>query len=472
MKPDNNFQNGSHDEELTSSGPDTDLLEFSRVFLPQPSIDGALYLVDKWHNLSQSAEFREKAEEKYSVMDDLLKGAIDRELSPEAVNDVICRLIPAQFEDFPVWRQKTIRISGRDISASELFNDPFTCILAWAGIVGLHEGDIVPGYLQNPGQKYLYETMFGAMENFGHLFNSPEWQRLIVAEIARQYDLESAAGEDLLNSVRPAREEVAQLVYLLKKFSDWMRREFNERYGCMQSSHSFYQRCTYLYHPGLSSIQVYSTTSGAVIPSERRGNKIQVKNPARKDYFTKGLMGPGAEKISIIYQWDDKKTANTLASEQRRAEEIGQGEQHKQDSINNLVQFLRKPNIELSEGSFSGIWEYKNFFTLVSNDNVVFSGRDKDLKKINHGLELNHRSQRSMSDWVKHIIASNELSSAQRAILEEGLPNANEIHEKAMLLYKVQKKNVIKKCGEVIYNPEERAREIIEMLLEKGNKLL
>jgi hypothetical protein len=219
-------------------------------------------------------------------------------------------------------------------------------------------------------------------------------------------------------------------------------------------------------------MQVRSTTSGAVIPIEKNGGKAQSKHSARQDYFEKGLLGPGSEKIRIFYQWDRDKTAMTLAKEQKKAEEKGIGPEHRQDAINILSEYLKRSNLELSEGSFNGIWGWKNFFTLVSDHKVAFSGRDENLKKINHGLWVNHNHRSFLTNCIREMTNSDELTAEQKTTLQKELPSAERVHELTMLLYRVENKVVLKPQGEIMSDPSGYATDIIDDLLNRGAKLM
>jgi hypothetical protein len=138
--------------------------------VPERVADGARYLVDYWNQWAQTNEFRESAMAKWEKMDQELTVVFNTpELRPDDVNRCISKSIPEAFEGFPIWNVKSMRIAGRDISPSDLFEDQLTCLLAWCGVVGIHKGNIVPGYLPNPRGEYLYGGMLGSLTNIGHL---------------------------------------------------------------------------------------------------------------------------------------------------------------------------------------------------------------------------------------------------------------------------------------------------------------
>jgi hypothetical protein len=338
--------------------------------------------------------------------------------------------------------------------------------------VGVHKEKIVPGYMLSAAGQYAYDGLLGSLSNFGHLFSNPAWRFAIAGEIAKQYRLDISIGSGLLNNIRASQDEVFSLVRMLKKIIAWADRRFNEQYECMSGADSFYTQCLFAYNPGIQSMQVRSTTSGAVIPIEKSGGKAQGKHSARQDYFEKGLLGPGSEDIKIYYQWDRDKTAMTLAREQKNAEEKGVGAEHRHDSASILCEYLKKPNIELSEGCFSGLWGWKNFFTLVSDQKVAFSGRDEELKKINHGLWVNHHQRDFLTTCIQELINSDELTAEQKTILQRGLPDAKRVNELTMLLYKVENKRVLKPQGEAMADPQCYATDIVDDLLNRGSKLL
>ena len=458
------------------SATDRDLKDFFRLlstFVPTKSIDGAKYLIDYWDKWAQSSEFREKALMKWNKIDRILSKAFDTpQLKADMVNTCICQSVPEAFRDFPIWQAKTIRIAGRDVSPSELFTDPFTCILAWCGVLGVRKESIVPGYLLSASGQYLYDGLLGSLANLGHFFSNPAWRFAVVSEIAKQYNLKTIAGNELLGNVSTSQDEIFTLVHMLKKVIAWADHRFDEQFSCMSGADSFYTQCLYAYNPGIQSMQVRSTTSGAVIPLEKSGGKTQGKHSARQDYFEKGLLGPGSEKIRIFYQWDRNKTAMALAKEQKKAEGHDLGIEHRQDAINILSEYLKKPNIELSEGSFSGIWEWKNFFTLVSDQKVAFSGRDEELKRINHGLWVNHNHRSFLTTCIKELMNSDELTADQKTTLQQGLPDAKRVNELTMLLYNAENKRVLKPQGEIMAEPLGYATDVVDDLLNRGAKLL
>jgi len=459
-------------KENGDAGDFEDFLRLLTDCVPQKSVDGARYLIDYWNEWAQSNEFRNGALPKWKEMDDALRLAFGQGLlEGKDVNRCICQAVPEVFRNFPIWRRKSIRVAGRDISPSELFEDPFTRLLAWSGVVGIMKEHIVPGYLLNPLGEYVYGGLSGAMANFGHLFSNPAWREAVVFEIANQYDLAANAGKGLFSEFGASQDEIYMLVFLLKKVIAWGERIFAEEYNCMAGADSFYTQCSYAYNPGIRSMQVRSTTSGAVIPIEKSGGKIQAKHSARRDYFEKGLLGPGTEGITIFYQWDRDKTAKTLADEQKKAEAQGRGVEHRQEAVSTLTEYLKRPNIELSEGRFSGIWEWKKFFTLVSENRVAFSGRDNELKKNNHGLWVNHSHKPFLMNCIKELVNSDELSAEEKNVLMQGLPNAKHVKDLTMLLYKAEKKNVLKYAASTMANPVAYATEIVDELLSRGRKL-
>ena len=380
------------EEKEPQGDPVADFIYVLRGLVPRSVVDGALYLINEWWDYSQSEQYRNRAAARCKMMDRVVEQAF-KNLQPAEASQVVCSLVPDQFQHFPIWRQKTLRIAGRDVTASELFEDPLTCVLAWFGIVGIYEGKLVPGYSFAPDGEYLNETMRGAASNLGHFFSNPDWRKLVLAEVAKQYDLDNIKMERAVDEILPAQESLDEGVYVLKKLMAWMRDEFMEPYVKLHKANQFYMHCQNQYSPDLFVMHVKARTAGALIPSEHRGDKGPEKNPARRDYFDKGVLGPGAEEVLIYYQWDSKDTALKLAEEQRAAEKVGQGEQHKKETIANLSRYLARPNIELSEASFSGMWSWKSSYTLTSDRSVVFSERRPNLRKIMRGLQLEEETR-------------------------------------------------------------------------------
>lgn len=105
--------------------------------VPERVADGARYLVDYRNQWAQTNEFRESAMAKWEKMNQELTVVFNTpELRPDDVNRCISKSIPEAFEGFPIWNVKSMRIAGRDISPSDLFEDQLTCLLAWCGVVG------------------------------------------------------------------------------------------------------------------------------------------------------------------------------------------------------------------------------------------------------------------------------------------------------------------------------------------------
>lgn len=449
-----------------------EFLKFLSAFVPQQSIDGAKYVIDEWITWADSIEYKDQALEIWSVIDQICRDIFNNS-RPDVnrINELICISVPDVFKKFPIWNRDALRIAGKDIDPTELFKDPFTCILAWCGILGVHNGNVVPGYLLNDKGNYLYEGFLGSLSYFCHLFSNPAWRLLIVSQISKQYGLNFGNGKELLGNISSSQDDLHTLAYLLKKATGWAESTFNEQYICMPTADSFYSQCLCSYHPRLMEQHVFSTTPGAAIPVETYGGKIVKKHLARPDYFNFGLLGPGSENIKICYQWDFINAAIKLTEEQEKAEVEGRGLEHKREAIKILSRFLVRPNIELSEGQFSGIWSWKKSFTLVSERRVAFSSRDKKLKKINNGIWINHDQKPHLMNFINHFLSSNELTDEQKMFLSKNLPNATKINEKVNLLYDLEKKTVLKPYGYVEKNPLMLAEEIIESLLQRGKPL-
>ncbi len=451
-----------------------EFVQFARSCIPQRSIDGALYLIEHWVRWAESNEFRDKAMERWDAMDNLIKvlPGKDKNERGEYVNKLISESVPQVFQHFPVWRAKNVRMGGRDISPSELFADPFTCLLTWCGVLGIDRGYIVPGSLRDAEGNYVYPGMLGSWSNLGHVFSNPNWRDVVITAIRKQYNIEIGAGKELFKQIKASQDDLDTLVLLFKRVIVWADEHFNEDYQPMKDEDNFYNQCLYAYNPGIRTMQVRARTAGSVIPVERTGGVPEGIRSARFEYFEKGILGPGSEDISIFYHWDGDQTAIKLATEQKKAEQAGLGKVHREAAIRNLSRYIKRPNIELSEGSFAGVRDWKGTFTLVSDKKVVLSNRDKKIRKIQRGLWVNHKERPFLADCLKDLADSDELSVQEREMIRRGIPNAKRMNEMTSLLHRVERKKVLKPLGDCFADAEERAAEIVEGLLSRGRKLI
>lgn len=446
-----------------------DSLRFLKTFIPERSLEATKYIMDEWMEFYE--EKRHEIAGKWQEMDRLADTLLSSsQANPAAVSELIGKSIPQSLRDMPFWKKKSIRIAGRDMDADEILNDEFVRLLVWTGVLAINKGEIVPGALLNENRDYLYSGLSGAVTNFGHIAANPQWRLLFVGAVARQYNLEALDGYKSIEELKITGSKLDDFVSLLKQAVASSQKVFNEPYSCMPTADAFYTQCLYAYNHIIKAMYVFSRTSGTVIPIEESGGALELKHTARLDYFKYGLRGKETVNTPIYYQWDRHTTAKKLAEEQQKAEKAGRGQEHKQKSINILSTYLELPNFELSESSFSGPWTWKNFFTLVSDRRTAFSNRDSQLKKIAHGIWINHEDRDFLADTLKTSIESEELSPDQKKLLQEGFPDATEVHGMVDLLYRIDNKQIIKRVGENIENPQSYAEEIIEGLLKRGTK--
>jgi hypothetical protein len=286
-----------------------------------------------------------------------------------------------------------------------------------------------------------------------------------------QYNIDISAGTELFKQIKASQDDLDTLVLLFKRVIAWMDENVNEVYQSMRTEDRFYSQCLCEYNPGIRTMQVRAQTAGSIIPIERTGGVPEGIRSARFDYFEKGILGPGSENIAIFYHWDANETAIKLAMEQKKAEQAGLGKVHRDTAIKNLSKYLKRQNIEMSEGSFAGAWDWKGMFTLVSDKKVALSNRDKTLRKINRGLWVNHKERHFLADCLKELANSDELSFQEKEMLREGIPDAKRVNEMTSLLHRVERKNVFKPLGSVFPDAEEHAADIVDELLRRGRKL-
>jgi len=444
-----------------------DSLRFLNAFIPDRSLEATRYIIGEWMEFYEDKrhEIAAKWQEMDQLADKLLSGS---QVNPAAVSELIGKSIPQSLCGLPFWKKKSIRIAGRDMDADEILNDKFVRLLVWTGVLAINKGEIVPGALLNEKGQYIYPGLSGALTNFGHIAANQRWRSLFIGVVAEQYNLQAIDGHDTLEQLQITGNKLDDFVSLLKQVVASSKDVFDEPYSCMPTADAFYTQCLYAYNRLIKAMYVFSRTSGTVIPVEESGSTLELKHTARLDYFRYGLRGKDTAETPIYYQWDRHTTAEKLAEEQQKAETAGRGQEHKQKSIEILSEYLALANFELSESSFSGPWTWKNFFTLVSDRRVAFSNREPHLKKIAHGIWIDHEHREFLADSLKKSAAAVKASAEREGLPDCEVPDAAGVYDMVDFLYNVDNKRVIKRAGETVENPRSYAREVIEDLLARG----
>jgi hypothetical protein len=73
---------------------------------------------------------------------------------------------------------------------------------------------------------------------------------------------------------------------------------------------------------------------------------------------------------------------------------------------------------------------------------------------------------------IRELVNSDELSTEEKKILMQGLPNAEHVKDLTMLLYQAEKKNVLKHAGSVMADPVAYATDIVDELLKRGGRMI
>lgn len=313
---------------------------------------------------------------------------------------------------------------------------------------------ITTGYLKNkPDDPYIPTNLCFALLNLGNLVDDDDLRSIVLNKVLELYGLKRGSYSLPTKINAGIRDEFYQhLKYLLYRIK-W---KFKENVEDLQDSLVFYNRSLALYSPEAGSMNIFSTSSGIVIPEEYRGDRIKKKNPYRKKYFDVGIGSPNAYQLPKYYQWDSEVTAKNLW---KRYLEAKKSQEYRDEAVDVLAKFLQVPNLEITEAPFKEE-PWKVFFTLVSDKTLVLSERG-ELRKINHGFMVDEdilKENREVYEEIGALLGKKE----------------NGIIGNIKSVYKRGDFRIYKRVDEVCSAPKEakeRARDIVEILLERGKHL-
>jgi len=322
-------------------------------------------------------------------------------------------------------------------------------------VFGLTEDKfITTGYLKNkPEDPYIPTNLCFALLNLGNLVDDEDLRSIVLNKVLELYGLKRGSYSLPTNISAGIRDEFYQyLKYLLYRIK-WT---FRENVEDLQDSLVFYNRSLALYSPEAGSMNIFSTSSGIVIPEEYRGDQIKKKNPYRRKYFDEGIGSPNAYQLPKYYQWDSEVTAKNLW---KRYLEAKRSREYREEAVGTLAKFLQVPNLEITEAPFREE-PWKVFFTLVSDKTLVLSERG-EARKINHGFMVDEdilKTEKSVYDQIASLLGKTE----------------NGIIGNIKSVYKRGEFRIYKRLDEVCSTPKEareRAMDIVELLLERGKLL-
>lgn len=313
---------------------------------------------------------------------------------------------------------------------------------------------ITTGYLKNkPDDPYIPTNLCFALLNLGNLVDDDDLRSIVLNKVLELYGLKRGSYSLPTRINAGIRDEFYQhLKYLLYRIK-W---KFKENVEDLQDSLVFYNRSLALYSPEAGSMNIFSTSSGIVIPEEYRGDRIKKKNPYRKKYFDVGIGSPNAYQLPKYYQWDSEVTAKNLW---KRYLEAKKSQEYRDEAVDVLAKFLQVPNLEITEAPFKEE-PWKVFFTLVSDKTLVLSERG-EVRKINHGFMVDEdilKGNREVYEEIGALLGKKE----------------NGIIGNIKSIYKRGEFRIYKRLDEVCSAPKEakeRARDIVEILLERGKLL-
>jgi len=322
-------------------------------------------------------------------------------------------------------------------------------------VFGLTEDKfITTGYLKNkPEDPYIPTNLCFALLNLGNLVDDEDLRSIVLNKVLELYGLKRGSYSLPTNISAGIRDKFYQyLKYLLYRIK-WT---FRENVEDLQDSLVFYNRSLALYSPEAGSMNIFSTSSGIVIPEEYRGDQIKKKNPYRRKYFNVGIGSPNAYQLPKYYQWDSEVTAKNLW---KRYLEAKKSREYIDEAVGVLAKFLQVPNLEITEAPFREE-PWKVFFTLVSDKTLVLSERG-EARKINHGFMVDEdvlKTEKSVYDQIASLLGKTE----------------NGIIGNIKSIYKRGEFRIYKRLDEVCSAPKEareRARDVVELLLERGKLL-
>jgi hypothetical protein len=425
------------------------------LIITDKNLDALQFLMDKYDN------FIDKHGKRRATVYDSIEKALLKQISdlisvgktesldvvPEEVFRTLAEMDRLTFDSVDIGK---VKIHGKD-----LHKHPDTAPLFYAGVYGWaskEDRKVALGYTIGDGMERMPDSISLSLKNIDNLFSGRTYRSLLAHQLSHQYGLD-VSNVPPLDSWSISEEDFSHCLKLLNEAVSYLRRKYGERFTAIQDVFTFYEQAISLYTPSSEKIYIYSTTSGLVVPEEYFGDTRQMKSDYRRKYFDTGIAGKQAGELPKLYQWDKDTTARSLWEGFRRKSKDGFGDMYKKSAADILTQFLMVPNLEISEASFDSA-PWKKYMTLNTAKSILFSVRDKEIKqKIAHGF-----------------------LAAVEGLLPEKLKTAStQKHENLFHFvedqYAHEQHQVLKSRKENFTDSRKVATEIVEMLLDRGEKL-
>lgn len=315
------------------------------------------------------------------------------------------------------------------------------------------DGYLTTGFSKKlPRHPSLPTGLTGTIGNLTSVADSPETRRAMIMHQARIYNTTPVET----NFVDMSFEERDDLFLFFKEVIAEIRRHYREHILPLQDAIMFYNQCMTLYHSSGGQINIFSTTPGLLIPEEYSGDPTQMKSEHRKKYFDYGIGSKKSSNLKKYYQWDSIRAATKLWDNYQKS---GRDQEYKEKATAILADFFMMDNLEISEAPFTEA-QWKIMFTLVTDSMLVFSERGEK-KHINEGIMLDNKILKSNRDAYRDLTGLID-------------PDSKELIKAIRETYKKGSCKVLKDLNEVYENRKyamERARDIVEILLERGKLL-
>jgi len=269
-------------------------------------------------------------------------------------------------------------------------------------------------------------------------------------------------------------------------YSLW--KQLGKRFEVLRDSIQYYESKFLYKEINEFGVIVFSTTTGLIVPEEHYGSrflkviqdkskltdedikKIEKysedrvqKNPIRYSYFKDGIEHGCKSGCVVRYQFSLKTTAKALYEGYERAKKFKYVKEYEQESQSILVKYLRLDSLEISASDFSKQYlDWRNWLTLISDDYIVLSSRDKKTKKLAHGLLIERSFMDEMlgsnlPDWPSGSgDEKSPILSLASHLYENGKQEDNDIN-KILLDSKI--------------SPEDKADKVFKTLLEIGKDI-
>lgn len=324
------------------------------------------------------------------------------------------------------------------------------------GFFGLTDDQfITTGYFKSRREDpFIPTNLVMAYLGSSTLYDDENLRNMVINKIKEMYGL----PQPKIRFKSPSSPEmIGKLDSHLKYLVFRIKHAYKESFECLQDSLVFYNRSLALYTRESVSMNIFSTSSGIVIPEEYRGDVLAKKNPYRRKYFDRGIASASAYDLPKFYQWDSETTPKNLYKGFASALDK---ESYKNEAVQILSRFLMLPNFEITEAPFiEDPW--KIYFTLVSDKSIVFSERG-EMRKINHGYIIDEDILKLKKDVYNAIATAlwKRENGIIGSIKKSYKRNAIRTYKDLNQVCKSQKE------------AEEMARDIVELLLEDGKRLV